>query len=153
MSSFTVSINCPCLQATLRDLSVTTKTAVRLEKLHPSHTHTSTPSPLPTHSHLLPQLLQLSVFSCQSGQHVCILASCISWPPHRPRGGTWPKTEESEGWCRSLRRQRHTNVHKHYTDHLTYFDVYNRQSKILILHPIHMQKDTHTQIYFTFLIR
>lgn len=54
------------------------------------------------HTHLLQQLLQLSVFSCQSGQHVCILVSCISWPPHIPMTGKWLKTAESGGWSQSL---------------------------------------------------
>ena len=107
-ASVFIVFNCPCLQATERPKpkSVIKRLLLTLVKLHPTHTsylfHLCQLIFSPLHTNLLPQLLQLSVFSCQSGQHVCNLASCISWQPRRPRGGRWPKTEESAGWSRSL---------------------------------------------------
>lgn len=81
---FTVRyFNWPCMQASLSNVNQRPKTAVTLVKLHQSQ-------PLrlpPTQTHLLPQLSQLSEFSCQSGQYVCSWVSCISLPLHTPKVG------------------------------------------------------------------
>lgn len=58
--------------------------------------------------HLPLQLLQLSVFSCQSNQHAYTLSSCISWPHHKPRVDMWLKTAESADWHQHL----HNSMYK-----------------------------------------
>lgn len=88
--------NYPCFEADLRDWSKATERKFG----------TCVTATIVTHSP--PQLLQLSVFSCQSGQHVCILASYISWPHHTPKGDRWPKTGGSAGWCLHLQRRMDT---------------------------------------------